>query len=77
MIADNRFVEVGGWDPEMLSQMLGDFDEPDLRAVGFDEAELARIAKMAEGEGPKEVNFTANPVDTAHKCPKCGFRYSD
>ncbi len=80
LIADNRFVELGGWDPALLSTMLGDFDGPDLRSVGFDEQELARITAAAEGEGevPKKiVSFAAKNANTTHKCPNCGHRWSE
>lgn len=79
LIADNRFVELGGWDPEMLTEMLRDFDGPELSAVGFDEAELARITQAAQGdEAPEKfVSFTAKNVETKHECPKCGFKFND
>lgn len=79
LIADNRFVEIGGWDPEMLSEMLVGFDGPDLRSIGFDEEELARITRMAgEGQEPPEkfVSFTAKNVETNHECPKCGYKWN-
>lgn len=77
LVADNRFVELGGWDPEMLSEMLSQYEGPDLAAVGFNEKELERITKMAAAEQPKQVSFTAKGVDTKHKCPKCGYRWSE
>jgi hypothetical protein len=79
LIADNRLVEVGGWDPEMLTAMLEGFEGPDLAAIGFSEEELRRIAEMTEEHEPPEkfVQFTASDVKTNHKCPRCNFEWSE
>lgn len=79
LIADNRLVEVGGWDPEMLSAMLEGFEGPDLQAIGFSEEELKRIVEMTEEHDPPEkfVQFTASDVKTNHKCPRCTFEWSE
>lgn len=79
LIADNRFVELGGWDPVMLLEMLKDFDGPALASVGFDEEEIARLEKASVPTEPPEkwVQFTADSVPTEHKCPSCGFRFSE
>lgn len=82
LVADNRFVELGGWDPEMLSEMLKGLEDDDLAATGFDQAELDRLMQMAEAAGPADpparfVQFEAKDVKTNHKCPGCGFEWSE
>ena len=79
LLADNRFVELGGWDPELLIGMIGKFGDEDLASVGFDREEVDRISRLAsEGvEAPTEfVSFNASSVPTTHECPKCGFKWS-
>lgn len=79
LIADNRFVEIGGWDPVMLSDMLAGFDGDELASVGFDESEVARLNAAAEPEQPPEkfVSFTAKTVPTQHECPRCHYKFSE
>ncbi len=82
LIADNRFVELGGWDPAELSAMLEGLEPEDLAAVGFDQAELDRLLKMAEAAEPVDppsrfVQFEASDVKTNHKCPSCGYEWNE
>lgn len=88
LIADNRFVEIGGWDPvalsDMISNLLADAEDDEARStllaeVGFSEMELARLTRAAEPEvaPDKFVSFTASSVPTEHECPRCKFRFSD
>jgi hypothetical protein len=53
VVADNRLVELGGWDEPMLAEILGGLD---LDGVGFDADDLERMAgnlgEQAEAESP-------------------------
>lgn len=44
LVADNRFVELGGWDAEALLDMIGDLNPPDLEVVGFDSLDLENLS---------------------------------
>lgn len=48
-VADNRLVELGGWDDQVLSEVLADLAAgPGLDGVGFDEEDLdALLAELA------------------------------
>ena len=79
LIADNRLTELGGWDAGILTDMLADADPADLASVGFDRAELDRLASLAQ-EGPKErlVQFTAREKEPVERtCPECGHRWTE
>lgn len=47
LIADNRFVEVGGWDPGALLEMVRDFGADELSLLHFDDDALSRLAEDA------------------------------
>jgi len=51
LIADNRSVELGGWDESLLSGILGDFKMSDisLDGVGFDGDDIDRMIARAGG----------------------------
>jgi ParB-like chromosome segregation protein Spo0J len=80
LIADNRFVEVGGWDTEMLLDILDDMDTPDLEAIGWDESSIAKMEKAAEDgkTDGKLVQFVAGEKEQVqHECPKCGHMFME
>lgn len=53
LLADNRHVELGGWDETLLAQILEDTDRTSLPAIGWDERELERvIAESRESSDP-------------------------
>lgn len=57
LIADNRFVELGGWDDGLLVEYLERFDcSDDLEIVGFDDAQLAKLLRAtgATQDSPAE-----------------------
>lgn len=79
LIADNRFVELGGWDPQALSEMLDGVEGDKLMATGFDQVELDKLLKAAgRSETPTRlVQFQAKDKKKDHKCPGCGYEWSE
>ena len=73
LVADNRYVELGGWDNDSLVQILSEQEgQEDLAAMGFDQAEVDRLIKLVAGETEtRTVQFEAREK-TEHKCPNCG-----
>ena len=82
VIADNRFVELGGWDPELLREAYAALPVEERGFTGFTDASL----KALEEAGTRHVEFDAAPpgdfptadenLSTEHSCPKCGYRWS-
>jgi ParB-like chromosome segregation protein Spo0J len=75
-IADNQIGLVAGWDEQLLATELAD-----LKAAGADLALTALSTEDIERllAGPKPPGeFAAHDesIETAHQCPKCGFRWS-
>lgn len=48
-IADNRSAELAEWDTDVLARTL---DDPEIGDVGFDDAELAKLAGQADPDDP-------------------------
>lgn len=46
-VADNRLVEVGGWDNDLLAEVLGGFEPADLAGIGFEPADVDRVLSAA------------------------------
>ena len=63
IIADNRLVELGGWNTPELLQAIEEIQEssPDLDDIGFTERELDMLYRDTEGP----IEFDTDPVDTA------------
>ena len=61
IIADNRLVELGGWNTPELLEAISEIQEssPDLDDIGFTERELDVLYE--ETEGP--INFEPDPVE--------------
>lgn len=77
LIADNRLVELGGWDDAKLFTQLSALDDlGELASTGFTENDLAKIEKALAGvaEEGKTVTFTARPPEEI-ECPKCHHRF--
>ena len=56
LLADNRLVEIGGWEEEALKQLLGGLAKgPGLIGTGYTDTDLAALTKQLEprGDGPK------------------------
>jgi len=74
LLADNRIVELGGWDTEGLLAMLDDVSEP----IGWDPADIdkmrAALAKTNDvGEAPEDFEEFDEGAKKTHTCPQCGF----
>jgi len=74
LLADNRLTEVGGWNNELLDDMLSELStvEGMLEGTGFslkdipDLENLGDIPEVGSDKGEKRKIIT---------CPKCGFEY--
>ena len=75
-IADNRTAELAGWDEAALAQQLAALqieDEELANIAGFTDAEIEAMAGKIAPESFPEVDEN---IDTAHQCPKCGYKWS-
>jgi ParB-like chromosome segregation protein Spo0J len=75
-IADNQVALLSGWDVPLLKEEL-----VDLRGAGFEMPLLAfsdaQLAKnLAWGEPPADFGEIGEDIETEHRCPKCGYRWS-
>lgn len=57
-LADNRGVELGGWDTVMLAKQLAKFGEDNLIGTGFDNSDLVSFLKR--DNGPKIPEMKAS-----------------
>lgn len=66
LVADNRWVEKGGWDEELLSDILLDQrDNATLEGLGWSEAEVDEIAAVAAQEIEPDLGRTnADEMET-------------
>lgn len=62
LVADNRLVEVGGWDEAALRKMLEGL--PSLEGVGFDESEFKNLAGVAVDSISDERGLTPDERST-------------
>lgn len=63
LLADNRFVELGGWDEQALLEILAEQEAPDLNAMGFDATEVERLITVREHERRfKTGDIVENPA---------------
>lgn len=76
LIADNRLVEVGGWDDSVLAAMLSDLG-PDLVALaGVTPEALADILATASPAPPSEFPEHGTDIPVDYRCPKCHYEWS-
>jgi hypothetical protein len=80
LVADNRITELGGWDNQLLVDVLSGFVEEDealLTSVGFEIKEYDRMVADLEKE-PPTLNLAQEPsrIVVEHTCPKCGFKFN-
>lgn len=58
LVASNRIGEMGGWDPTMLSELLGDLDRSgEMGATGYDADDLRRLeaeVALAGRDAPRD-----------------------
>lgn len=77
IVADNKLYEQGGWDDEILRQVLADLDavDFDLALTGLPEDELAALLEQPDFEpvGPEDQGRLdeKRPVT----CPECGHEF--
>lgn len=79
LLSDNRLVEAGGWDPEMLTRIFKSMPQAKIDKAGFSDAEVSRFAaiaakQLAGPQPPQPVSFMAKTKE--HKCPSCGHAWS-
>ena len=75
-IADNRTAELAAWDEVALAQQLAalQIDDEELANIaGFTDSEIEAMAGKIAPESFPEVDEN---IDTAHQCPKCGYKWS-
>lgn len=80
-IADNKLTLNGEWDEALLAGELADLQALDfsLDLTGFDPEELDSILvvpAVAEADPPEHFATYNESIETAHQCPKCGYRWS-
>lgn len=82
-LADNRLNELGSWDHDQLTSLLGELREQgaDTALVaGWSDTEIDLMIK-ATGESataspPEEFKSFDESIETEHTCPKCGYEWS-
>lgn len=82
LLADNRLVELGGWDEAALAPIFEDFGKRGadaLTAIGWSTEEMAAvIAAVAKRTQAPETFPDINPgnVTIQYCCPKCAYKWS-
>lgn len=78
MVADNRLVELGGWNDAKLAPMLQTIQATaaGLEAVGFDDEDLAKLLEEAANQELPPVN-TERSLTQNHQCPACGHEWRE
>lgn len=79
VIGDNQVALLAGWDEDLLRLELGELErlDFDLELTGFDpDALVSYLAGRAEPAPPGEFAEYGEGIETDHKCPKCGYRWS-
>lgn len=74
LIADNRHVELGGWDDADLAAMLrdmGDLDESLLQSIGMTNEELTTLLDFEQAPSTGQTDLDAVP-DEVTLCSKVG-----
>jgi len=79
IIADNQLTLNSNWNEDLLKEQLNFLTDNDfnLDILGFENTQLDNYFKEIE-----ETDFTEDfkefdeSIETDHKCPKCGFKWS-
>src|ERR1700744_4324936 len=56
LIADNKLPESGGWDEQLLFEMLSEFSDDELDGLGFTDDELEELLAPNEDSPGKDVD---------------------
>jgi ParB-like chromosome segregation protein Spo0J len=82
LIADNRLVEIGGWDEDVLKAILDDLGtiSAGFAGIGWDQAQMGvafPLLTMPDGGVPEAPNQPTYDIDDAARvqtvvCPHCG-----
>lgn len=79
MLADNKIAELSSLELEPLEDAIGSLldSDPDfdIELAGFNKDELDDI--LGDTEPPDDFKKHDFNVTTNHKCPKCGYEWSD
>jgi hypothetical protein len=76
LVAANQLVIAGGFDRQILSEVLADLKEDGtyLDALGFGEGEIEKILKGIDA--PAEFPEYDSNLPTNHECPSCKYSWS-
>jgi len=74
-IADNKVGELAEWDMDLLALEVEDLklDDYPIDLTGFDVGELTGVDQP---ESPEQFPEVDENIETAHECPKCGYKWS-
>ena len=85
LVADNRLVELGGWDSDDLMELLkrhNELADDALRGTGYDAKQLDHMIKVSEHERrrhepPEDFDeFTGEKEDEYdYECPRCTYKW--
>ena len=82
-IGDNHLTDLSGFGPDLHEVLRGLEGEGfDLDSIGFDLDELANLDGSPDGtfidqvEAPEDFSEKDETIETEHRCPKCGYRWS-
>jgi hypothetical protein len=75
-IADNQVALLAGWDSELVRFEITKLqrDEYPIELLGFGEAQL--VSFMTTPQPPSAFGTFDETIETAHECPKCGYKWS-
>lgn len=69
-VADNRTGELASWNDELAGALdMLKMEKFELAEIGFDDADLTKLAKSSEDKPIKEKELPTNT-----ECPSCGYR---
>lgn len=76
LLADNRLVELGGWDDGLLAEVLNDLD--DITAIGWTDGEIEALIHVPDfGEDESQDGSRLDEINPPEltKCPECGHEF--
>lgn len=68
-LADNKVAELAEWDNDLLAAELADMSDFDMADFGFD-------PRVLGPDQPQPFKEFSENIETAHRCPKCGYEWS-